>query len=68
MKKFVSHLPRYKKAIVGFIAPGLTIVGVELVSGGWPDAIEWRTALIVCVATALGVAFSPANAGKREAV
>lgn len=45
MNKLIELLPRYKKAIAAFIAPGLAIVGVKLVSGGWPDAVEWRTAL-----------------------
>lgn len=56
----VNNIPRYAKAVVGFIVPGAVILGSSVTSGSdggsHITAAEWVTALVACVVTSGGVA------------
>lgn len=63
--KIIDWLAQRKKAIVGFVTPGLALlVGNYAINGAFPTAHEWGAAAVLCVLTALGVHQVP-NKPKR---
>lgn len=55
MSKYLDLAARYKKAIIGFFAPGIVILGAPLTQGHAPAASDWYTALGAVLVTAFGV-------------
>jgi len=59
----VSRLPRYWKAVVGFVAPGAVVIGASVqdssAGGSAITTAEWVTAVVACVVTAATVAAVP---------
>lgn len=53
------NLGRYWKAIIGFVGPGVAIIGSSLLptsdGGSKITTTEWATALVACVGTAVTV-------------
>jgi hypothetical protein len=60
----MKNVSKYWKAIIGFVAPGIVILGSALTDasdgGSTITSTEWITALVACVATAGGV-YAKAN-------
>jgi hypothetical protein len=56
----MKKLSQYWKAVVGFIVPGATMIGVAVqdssVGGSSITTAEWVTAIVACVVTSGGVA------------
>lgn len=55
----LSKIAEYRKAILGFIAPGAIIIGSAVTStsdgGSHITAAEWVTAVVACVITGAAV-------------
>lgn len=55
----MKNVGKYWKAVVGFIAPGVVLIGSSITDasdgGSKITTTEWITALIACVATSAGV-------------
>ena len=55
----MKNIGRYAKAVVGFVAPGLIVIGSAVTNasdgGSQITTAEWVTALVACVATSAGV-------------
>lgn len=57
----LSKLPEYKKAIAGFIAPGVVLFVADVTDGSLPTHNEWVAIGLACLAGAFGVAVAPKN-------
>jgi hypothetical protein len=56
MQDFIDFIARYRKAVVGFLAPGIVILGAPLTQGHAPVPSDWFTALGAVLLTSFGVA------------
>lgn len=68
MKKFGAYAAYFRKAAIGFIAPGAVIIGASVTSasdgGSRITAAEVVTAIVACIVTSSGIAASKANGPK----
>lgn len=53
--KALDWLAQRKKAILGFVAPGVVLLVADVSDGSLPTAHEWETIAAACVLTALGI-------------
>lgn len=55
----MKNVGKYWKAVVGFVAPGVVLIGSSITDasdgGSKITTAEWITALVACVATSAGV-------------
>lgn len=60
MTKALALIGRYRKAVLGFIAPGVIIIGNSVTSasdgGSHITGAEWVTAVVACIVTGAAVA------------
>lgn len=65
MTSILVWLAQRKKAVVGFVAPGVALFVTDFVKdGGFPTTHEWEAIGVACVLTALGVHAAPKNADR----
>lgn len=55
MKNALALAGRYRKAIVGFLAPGVVLIAGPLVLGNVPSDGDWRKALGAMLLAGFGV-------------
>jgi hypothetical protein len=59
MSKVVDTIARYRKAVLGFIAPGAVIIGSAVTDssdgGSAITGAEWITAVVACIVTGAAV-------------
>jgi hypothetical protein len=62
---WLLQLAPYKKAVAGFISPGVALFAADVVRDqALPTHVEWLAIFALCVTTAAGVAVSPKNSPK----
>lgn len=65
MFRFLKKLAPYKKAVAGFVAPGVALFVADVTKDqALPTHNEWIAIGFVCVLSAVGVARAPKNAEK----
>jgi hypothetical protein len=63
MKKIADLVGRYRKAVLGFVAPGAVIVGASVTpvsdAGSSITGAEWVTAVVACIVSSVAVGAVP---------